>query len=62
MNAMQQTLSHHRSKAEFTEFSTRADSTSLGGQDRPQGTWKDSWHAFEQAVKLGKLRAIGADT
>jgi diketogulonate reductase-like aldo/keto reductase len=25
----------------------------------PQGTWKDSWRAFEHAVDQGKLRAIG---
>ena len=25
----------------------------------PQGTWQDSWRAFEHAVDQGKLRAIG---
>jgi Aldo/keto reductase family len=25
----------------------------------PEGTWQDSWRAFEHAVDQGKLRAIG---
>ena len=31
----------------------------LCGNDEPEGTWKDSWRALEDAVLNGSVRAIG---